>query len=128
MTNSYETQTIDDMNESDLKYELLGKTIIDIDTDNNTITLGDGTILQFEDVDEYSAGFAAYLRRGNLTNNVVTSVTSSGYCDDDCNMECLDIHVLAEDTRICDVVIIGASDNSGYYCTSITLHVFKPEN
>ena len=31
MTNGYETQTIDDMDENDLKYELLGKTIIDID-------------------------------------------------------------------------------------------------
>ena len=128
MTNSCETKTIDDMDENDLKYELLGKTIIDIDTDNDKITLSDGTILQFEDVDEYSAGFAAYLRQGDLTNNVVTRVTSSRYYDADYDMECLDIHVLAEDTRICDVVIIGASDNSGYYCTSITLHVFKPKN
>lgn len=128
MTNSYETKTIDDMDENDLKYELLGKTIIDIDTDNDKITLSDGTILQFEDVDEYSAGFAAYLRQGDLTNNVVTRVTSSRYYDDDYDMECLDIHVLAEDTRICDVAIAGTSDNSGYYCTSITLHVFKPKN
>ena len=113
---------IDNMEIDDLKKELLGKTIIEIDEKNSTITLDDGRILQFDNTQECCAWFNAELKTGNLVNNTITNITDTG--DPEWKTE-YTIHVLAEDTRVVDIAITG-DHGTGYYCQSIDLIVWPP--
>ena len=67
-----------DMTDEDLASELVGKKIVNIDPDTNTITLQDGTKLIFRDANECCAWFKAELKEKNLTDNAITHVTTTG--------------------------------------------------
>ena len=118
------THTIYDMYPGDLEKEVVGKTITAVDTENGTLTLGNGTVLEFEDTQSCCAWFSAELEAGNLTDNAVTAieVTDNGPDDDYSSEPDYTIHVLAADTKIVDVTITGDA-TSGYYCHSIILNV-----
>lgn len=117
-------RTILDMYPEDLEEEVVGKTITAVDTERNTITLSNGTVLEFEGAGECCAWFSAELEAGNLTDNAVTAieVTDNDPDDDDGNVQVYTIHVLAADAKIVDVMITGDAAN-GHYCRSITLNV-----
>lgn len=110
-----------DMTDKDLEAELVGKRIVKIDTDENTLTLHDGTVLIFEDTSECCAWFEAQLEENNLTDNAITHVTTEERTSKD-ELEAWVVHVFAADTNIVDVNIHGTS-GSGYYCHSIDLKV-----
>ena len=117
-------RTIYDMDTDDLAKEVVGKTITSVDTENDTITLSNGTILEFEGTSDCCAWFSAELEAGNLTDNAVTAieVTDNSPDDDDSSESDYTIHVLAADTKIVDLTITGDA-TSGYYCHSIILNV-----
>lgn len=112
-----------DMTDKDLEAELVGKRIVKIDTDENTLTLHDGTVLIFEDSSECCAWFEAQLEEKNLTDNAITHVTEEECTSEDAP-EAWVVHVFAADTNIVDVSIQG-DPTSGYYCHSIDLKVVK---
>lgn len=107
-----------DMTDQDLASELVGKRIVQIDADSNSMTLHDGTVLIFQDSSDCCAWFQAELEEKNLTDNAITHVATSGEYGD----ESWSIHVLAADRHIADVHITG-DEGSGYYCHSINLEV-----
>lgn len=111
-----------DMTDRDLAGEIIGKRIVEIDADENTMTLHDGTVLEFQDVQECCAWFEAELKEKNLTDNAITHVTMSGEYGD-----AWSIHILAANTHIADVNITG-DKGTGYYCHSIELEVTRPDN
>lgn len=111
-----------DMDLPDLEREIVGKRVIEVDTNDCKIYLEDGTILDFQDESDCCAWFAVQLKKGNLVNNLVTSVKLADW--DSRAEEYWALHILAEDNRICDVLIEGDS-TSGYYCRSITLEVTR---
>ena len=110
-----------DMTDQDLAGELIGKRIVEIDADANTMTLHDGTVLTFQDAYNCCAWFEAELKKHNLTDNAITHVTTSGEFGD----ESWSIHILAANKHIADVNITG-SEGSGLYCHSIDLEITKP--
>lgn len=117
------TRTIYDMYPSELEKEVIGKTITAVDTENDTITLSNGTVLEFEGTSDCCAWFSAELEAGNLTDNAVTGIkVTDNTPDDDYGTESYTIHILAADTKIVDVNITGDA-TSGYYCHSIILNV-----
>lgn len=109
-----------DMTDQDLAGELIGKKIVEIDTDVNTMTLHDGTVLKFHDAFDCCAWFAAELEEKNLTDNAITHVTTSGQYGD----ASWTIHILAANKNIADVHISG-DEGSGYYCHSINLEIVE---
>lgn len=115
---------IRDMDRSDLEKHVLGKRVTEVNTERNTITLDDGTVLEFEGASECCAWFAANLKAGELTDNMVTAVREEeAECPD--ARESWSLHILAGDTRLASVDICGDSSN-GYYCHSIILNISKP--
>lgn len=115
-------ETIRDVTRTDLEELLIGHKIVDINEDDKTIILDNGTQLTFEDVDECCAWFEAELKKGNLVDNIVTAVKYEQLepekgCPDRCTL-----HVLAVDENICDVGIYGDA-TSGFYCQSVLLQV-----
>lgn len=117
------TRSYYDMDADDLESEIIGKKVVKVDTQDCTITLEDGTLLAFEDASGCCAWFSAELTEGNLTENMVTSVRQVNWYSG--AEDSWALHILAEDHRICDVMIEG-DPTSGYYCQSITLNVTTP--
>ena len=111
-----------DMDAQDLAGELVGKRIVEIDADANTMTLHDGTVLTFRDAYDCCSWFEAELKEHNLTDNAITHVTTSGEYGD----ESWSIHILAANKHIADVNIDG-SVGSGFYCHSINLEITRPD-
>ncbi|GAA1049475.1 DUF7448 domain-containing protein [Arthrobacter russicus] len=112
-----------DMTEDDLAKIVLGKTITNIDTKNNTCTLNDGTILEFEDTSDCCAWFSAELHAGHLTQNMITNIQVEDKAADDQDFDQkYTIHVLAEATEVLAIDIEG-TPTSGYYCHSINLNI-----
>lgn len=118
------TRTIYDMYPGDLEDEVVGKTVTSVDTESNTITLSNGTVLGFEDNEDCCAWFSAELEAGNLTDNAVTAikVTGDDPYEDSSSETDYTIHILAANTKIADVTITGSA-GTGYYCHSIILNV-----
>lgn len=118
-------ETIMDMSAKDLEKELIGKTVVEIDERENTLTLNDGRKLAFRDTSDCCAWFNANLRAGNLTDNAITAIKVTDrqeemYADEDYT-----IHILAANEKIADLDISG-NPTSGYYCHSINLEIFVP--
>lgn len=107
-----------DMTDEDLENALIGKKIVKIDTERNTMMLHDGTVLKFIDAYDCCAWFEAELEEKNLTDNAITHVTTTGQYGDNV----WSIHVLAADKHVADVHIRG-DEGSGFYCHSIYLEV-----
>lgn len=122
-----ESEIIRDMTPEDLESQLIGKTIVAIDTDTNKITLNDGTILTLADASSCCAWFEASIRKGNLTDNAITAVevTYDEEPEEFSSYSSWTIHVLAENKKICDIDICG-DETSGYYCHSINLEIQAP--
>lgn len=114
-----------DMTDQDLAGELIGKRIVEIDADANTMTLHDGTVLTFQDTYDCCAWFEAELKEHNLTDNAITRVTTSNKHCGEYGDESWSIHILAADQRVADLNITG-NPTSGYYCHSINLDITKP--
>lgn len=112
-----------DMTDRDLAGEIIGKSIVEINADENTMTLHDGTVLTFHEASECCAWFEAELKEKNLTDNAITHVTTSGEYGD----ESWSIHILAANKHIADVNITG-DRGTGYYCQSIELEITRPDN
>lgn len=119
MTN---VETISDVTKADLEKLLIGHKIVDINEDDKTIILDDGTQLTFEDADECCAWFEAELKKGNLVDNIVTAVKYEQLEPEKGRPDRFTLHVLAVDENICDVNIYGNS-TSGCYCQSVNLKV-----
>lgn len=115
-----------DMTEQDLAGELVGKRIVGIDADANTMTLHDGTVLTFHDTFDCCSWFEAELKEHNLTDNAITRVTTSDEHSDEYGEQSWSIHILAADEHIADVNING-DEGSGYYCHSINLEITNPD-
>lgn len=117
-------RTIYDMSPDHLEKEIVGKTITSVDTESNTITLSNGTVLEFKDTSRWRSWFSAELKVGNLTDNAVTSieVTDHGSFAYSFFETDYTIHVLSDDTKIVDVMITGDTD-SGNHCYSVILNV-----
>ena len=114
------------MTDEDLRAELIGQTVTAINENNNTLTLGNGTILTFIDTSDCCAWFEAQLTAGNLTDNAITAVN----CDSDSFISdgpgSFTIHILAADQAIADLSVEGDA-TSGYYCHSIDLGIKYPD-
>lgn len=115
------------MNLDDLRDEILGHTVVKVDTDVQTITLDNGTELIFEDVEDCCSWFEAELTAGNLVDNAITDVTCTDNADEDDWQEDYTIHILAANKKVADLNITG-SEGSGYYCHGINLNVVKVQN
>ena len=115
---------IPDMSVGDLRNELIGQKIVDIDTRKNTITTASGKKLHFKDTYQCCAWFEAELSVGNLIDNAVTSldVTDNQPEKHFGSGSDYTIHIMAADKNIADVNIYG-DETSGYYCRSIILEV-----
>ena len=125
MSNAVPENLVWDMSVNDLKKELIGKSIVEIDESANKLTLNDGTTLEFQDTADCCAWFNANLRAGNLTDNAITAIKVTdrpgeyGYED-------YTIHILAANKKIADLDINGNA-GSGYYCHSINLRICGKE-
>lgn len=115
---------IPDMSVGDLRNELIGQKIVDIDTRKNTITTASGKKLHFKDTYQCCAWFEAELSVGNLTDNAITSldVTDNQPENHFGSGSDYTIHIMAADKNIADVNIYG-DETSGYYCHSVILEV-----
>lgn len=122
MTTDNTQETIYDMTLEDLKKQVIGRVVRKVDQQNGTISLDDGTELEFQDTSGCCAWFNAQLEAGNLVDNAVTDVSLTDTPGDAYDVEDYTLHILAADTRICDVHITG-NPTSGYYCLSIDLVV-----
>ena len=111
-----------DMTTSDLEGEVLGKRVLDVSESNGTITLEGGVVLRFEDESLCCSWFSGELKKGNLTDNVVTSIVAEVIGEDSKYR----LHILAADTRIATLDIDGYI-GTGYYCRGITLRVYPPK-
>lgn len=117
-----------DMTASDLEGEVLGKRVLDVSESNGTITLEGGVVLRFEDESLCCAWFTGELKKGNLTDNVVTSIVEEDRGEDSeyGTERSYSLHILAADTRIATLDIDGDIGN-WYYCSGITLRVYPPK-
>ena len=120
-------QIIRDMTFSDLERELIGKTVVEIDESENTLTLNDGRKLAFRDTGDCCAWFEANLREGNLTDNAITALKVTDRQEEVYDDEDYTIHILAANEKIADLDING-NPTSGYYCHSIDLEIFVSDN
>ena len=120
-------EKIYDLTEEDLKGQLIGKRIVEINEEDGEITLDDGTTLQIEDTVDCCAWFEGALKKIDLTENAITDVSIEHVSKDD--PEDYDEHwklvVLSADKAVCAIEIDGNAA-SGYYCHSINLIVRKP--
>ena len=127
---SYEYDThpdqIFDMDVNDLESQLIGKTITNIDEQENKLTLNDGTILEFRDTADCCAWFNANLRAGNLTDNAITAIKVTDRQEEEYADEDYTIHIFAANKKIADLDING-NPTSGYYCHSINLDIYTPK-
>lgn len=119
------SKTIMDMSAGDLKKELIGKTVVEIDESENTLTLNDGRKLAFRSTSDCCAWFNANLRSGNLTDNAITAIKVTDRQKEEYADEDYTIHILAANNKIADLDING-NPTSGYYCHSINLEIFVP--
>ena len=126
MENYEKDQVIADMTFSDLEKELIGKTVVEIDESENTLTLDDGRKLAFRDTSDCCAWFDANLRAGNLTDNAITALRVTDRQEDGYDDEDYTIHILAANKKIADLDIYG-NPTSGYYCHSIDLEIYVKE-
>lgn len=128
MAYEYDTypDQIFDMRVPDLKREIIGKTIIEIDEQENKLTLNDGTILHFKDTSDCCAWFNANLTNGNLTDNAITALRVTSRQEEEYDDEDYTIHILAANKNIVDLDITG-NPTSGYYCHSINLDIYTPK-
>lgn len=110
---------------SDLAPLLVGKGIESIDTHQDTVRLTDGTVLAFDSSRDCCAWFSAYLKEGNLTENVITAVreVDSGNKDED---YLFTIAVFAVNQEVMSVEVSG-DEGTGYYGSSFDLRVYKPK-
>ena len=115
-----------DMDVADLERQIIGKTIIEIDKQENKLTLNDGTILHFKDTHDCCAWFSANLTNGNLTDNAITALKVTDRQEEEYDDEDYTIHILAANKNIVDLDITG-NPTSGYYCHSITLDIYTPK-
>lgn len=114
---------IQDMSDSDLARQLIGKRIKAIA--GQTIELTDGTVLEIEDTQDCCAWFAGDIEAFDYHDNVITAVKeheASAAHDID---EAWTLHVLSAHTLIAKVNIEGNA-TSGYYCHSVNLRVKGP--
>lgn len=110
---------------SDLSPLLVGKSIESIDTHQGTVRLTDGTVLAFDGGGDCCAWFSAYLKEGNLTENVITAVREVG--SDSTDEDYLfTIAVFAVNQEVMSVEVTG-DEGSGYYGSSFNLRVYKPK-
>ncbi|MCS4277378.1 hypothetical protein M2390_003146 [Mycetocola sp. BIGb0189] len=116
------SKTIYDMTESDLSGQLIGKSITAIA--GKTMTLNDGTVLEFENAADCCAWFDATLESIDLNDNAITAVTRVGAKAAEDYDEAWSLHILSAHKLIAKVNIEGNA-SSGYYCHSILLNV-KP--
>ena len=116
--------TVTDMLPEDLRDEILGHTVVKVDTDTQTITLDNGTELIFEDAQDCCSWFEAELTVGNLVDNAITDVTCTDNADEDDWQDDYTIHILAANKKVVDLNITG-SEGSGYYYHGIKLNVKK---
>lgn len=118
-------KTIWDMSTRDLEKELIGKTVVEIDESENTLTLNDGRKLAFRDTSGCCAWFNANLRAGNLTDNAITAIKVTDRQEEIYSDEDYTIHIFAANNKIADLDING-NPTSGCYCHSIDLEIFVP--
>lgn len=118
--------TIYDAGPEDIAEELIGKTIVEVDEQESTITLSDGAVLEFEDTVDCCAWFFAELTSGNLTDNAITSVVCENVEGDKRGADWVSdnwiLHVLAADKNVVDINVYG-DEASGFYCHSIILNI-----
>jgi|GEM_PF-4350655 len=114
-------KNIRDVESNDLQLELIGRRIVS--TSGETLTLDNGTVLEFEDTADCCAYFNANVEVFDFEDNVITNVrdidTSTGEY-----REAWSLHVLSKHKLIAKVNIEGNS-GSGYYCHSVDLTVRK---
>lgn len=115
-------ETINDVTDADLEKLLIGHKIVDVNEDDKTIILDDGTQLTFEEDYDCCAWFDAELKKGNLVDNIVTAVKYEQLEPKKGRPERFTLHVLAVNENICDVDIYGDL-GSGFYCESVSLTV-----
>lgn len=113
------------MQVGDLRKEIIGQTVTEINEKEKTITLANGKRLRFIDQEACCAWFSAELKAGNLTDNAVTRLDITDRREDKelfDSQEDYTIHILAANKKIADLTITG-DETSGYYCHSIALEV-----
>ncbi|MGP5931738.1 DUF7448 domain-containing protein [Corynebacterium glyciniphilum] len=116
-----------DMSLDDLKEALVGRTVTEIDTNEGTVTLDDGTEVEFEDTSDCCAWFNYELRAGNFTDNAITSVEVTENAAENEWEEDYTIHILAANKNVADLTITG-DPTSGYYCHSINMNITTKES
>ena len=109
-----------DMDLDVLKSHIVGHTIVDIDTNSNTLVLDNGVILELVDAYECCAYFKALLDNINLKGNIVTALEYIDY--DSSSPVSWGISILNESSIIGNILIEG-NPTSGYYFHSINLEV-----
>lgn len=111
----------------DVREELIGRKIVAVNRDgHSTITLDNGTVLKFDDYSECSAWFTAEIMEGNLVDNAITRVDGAEL-PNGASMQAFAIHVFAANEKVCAIEIDGENE-TGYYCSSVNMHVRYPWN
>lgn len=129
MAMAMNTETFRDASVSDLKENIVGHRITDVNVRDGIITLDDGTVLEFESASEccawYDVEIAPHMDiNDNMVTDVVTVFDDDSNDDntDDDNLDHYALRVLSRDKAILDVNVDG-DPTSGYYCQSFTLNV-----
>jgi len=114
-----------DMTPEDLGERLVGHSISSSDEQSMTLTLDNGTVLQFSDVSDCCAWFRVESVSVSKFGSIVTKVERADYERGD--GDGFTINVLSASEVIGAVEIDGDATN-GYYCHSITLNVTEAKS
>lgn len=117
---------VHDMTATYLEAAIVGRTVTQINPYQGTITLDNGTELEFVDTADCCAWFDYELRAGNLTDNAITSVKVTENAAENDWEEDYTIHILAANKNVADLTITGDA-TSGYYCHSINMNITTKE-
>lgn len=120
-----ETQRIYDATASDFAKHLVGKTVAEIDSHTETITLSDGTKLSIVGAGDCCAWFDGAIKNINLSQNLITAVDTEYENPDNVDDYLFTIVIYSVDQEIASVEVTG-NEGSGYYGSSIALIVNKP--
>ena len=119
----------DDATSEDLAGVLVGRRIVNVDSDSGIVVLDDGTELEFEDTADCCAWYDVTVEpHMDYSDNVITRVVvldDQAFKPSRADPEYDDVYtirVLGRDKAILDVNVEG-DPTSGYYCTSFELNV-----
>ena len=117
-------ESIYDMTAQDLRDEVVGHSIVSINTITKTIVLDNGTTLEIEDYEGCCAWFGGELEVIDLDENVITRIEQVDSTAVETGLESWSLHIYTAHKLIAKVNIDGDPAN-GMYGSSVNLLVKK---